>query len=79
MTGGLRGEGNMVKYVFHIVYKPKSNEMLQRSTYSPNIIMNNEELHSIMLLRNLVIVVLRGVKTTCFVYTTSWKSGFIHG
>lgn len=27
MTKGLRGEGNMVKYVFHIVHKPKLNEL----------------------------------------------------
>lgn len=52
----------MAIYVFCIVHKPKSNEMLRRSTFSPNIVMSNEETHSVMLLCNLVTVVLRRSK-----------------
>lgn len=52
----------MVKYVFHIVRKPKSNELFGKSTFPPNIIRSDEETHSIMLPCNLVTVVLRGPK-----------------
>lgn len=62
MTRGLRGEGNMVKYVFHIVHKPKSNEVLRKSTFPPNIVRSDEESLSVRLPCNLVTVVLRGSK-----------------